>query len=131
MLLDNSLIFEKVSTIEMLACVACWLLSIVASKHIHAFFSKRFGVRCGMLESVEPVIIFHQFNFFGHCQLNDIASRKLIWIIYNRFIDISGLNAIDLGYISIKQNFLPFYLDDELFQIFNFHDSTQISSSSW
>jgi hypothetical protein len=111
--------------------MCCLLAFEYCGKHIQAFFSKRFEVRCGMLESVEPVEIFHQFIFFGLCELNDIASRKLIWIIYNRFIDISGLNAIDLGYISIKQNFLPFYLDDELFQIFNFHDSTQISSSSW
>ena len=32
-------------------------------KHIQAFFSKRFGVRFEMLESVEPVEIFQQFVF--------------------------------------------------------------------
>ena len=56
---------------------------------------------------------------------------ELIWIIYNPFIDISILIAIDRGYITIKQNFLTIYLDDELFKVLNFHDSTHISSSSW
>ena len=84
-----------------------------------------------MLESVEPVEIFYKFIFLGICELNDIAGRKLMWIIYNGFNEISGLNAVDLSNIAIKQKFLPFYLDNELFWILNFNDSTQISSSFW
>ena len=57
MLLDSSLIFEKVSTIEMVAWVACGLLSIVASIY------KPFSVNALGSLTLPPLIEVENFDF--------------------------------------------------------------------
>ncbi len=61
-LLDSSLIFENVSMIDIVASIACELLSMVAINE-QPFFGKCFGIYRGVLKLSEPVEIFHQFIF--------------------------------------------------------------------
>lgn len=61
----------------------------------------------GVFERIEPVEIFHQFPFLSGIQFDNISFRKLVGIIFDSLIDISRLNSIQTGNISVQCSFRP------------------------
>jgi hypothetical protein len=64
-----------------------------------------------VLQPVELVEIFHQFLLLLLCQLNDICVWKLVGIIPDRLVDITGLDPVDAGDLGVEEHLLAADLD--------------------
>ena len=81
-----------------------------------------------MLESIEPVEIFHQFLFLAAIQFYNITRGKLFGVIFNRFVYISGFYSIQFRNISVKDDLrIP---DDNDFT-FSFYNIFMMSHNSF
>ena len=54
----------------------------------------------------EVVEIFDHILFLAVSQFDNISIWELVWVVFQSFIDASGLNPIQLGNIPIEDNLL-------------------------
>jgi hypothetical protein len=75
-------------------------------EHVEAFFRKGFWHYAGMLQFAEPVEIFHQFQFFGFVEFQNVTFGKFVGIVGNGLVHITSSNTINFGNIAINQDTL-------------------------
>ena len=59
-----------------------------------------------MVQFAEPVEIFHQFQFFGFVEFQNVTFGKFVGIGGNGLVHITSCNAINFGNIAINQDAL-------------------------
>ena len=59
-----------------------------------------------MLECLEPVEIFHQFLFLRRLQRENVSFREFVRVVFDCFVDVSGLNSVEFCYVPVEQDFL-------------------------
>jgi len=72
-----------------------------------------------MFQPPEPVEIFDQFVFLILTEFKKVVLRKFVEVVFNRFIHTLGFNAINLGNIAIKQDFVSPDFQNRSLQVFN------------
>jgi hypothetical protein len=58
----------------------------------------------GMLKRFEPVKIFDQFLSLRGLQRENIPFREFVRVVFDCFVDVSGLNSVEFCYVPELSN---------------------------